>query len=123
MISVFNSYSFIRIHPGKIGVKTAQNSIHFVANRKKCSVFNGYSDFEFQTKILFCLILYAKAAISPNVYPVMYSLDDDAVAPCRAVPHDAMPMPLPMPLDNDVSLPLAAGRTAQCNPPPWGVLA
>ena len=29
-----------------------------------------------------------------------------------------MPMPLSMPLDDDVSPPLAAGRTAQCIPPP-----
>ena len=39
-----------------------------------------------------------------------------------AVPRDAMPMPVPVPPDDDVSLPLAAGRMAQCNPP-LGVLA
>ena len=117
MISVCNSYSFTAYSIGKIGVKTTQNSIHFAVNRKKCSVFNGYSDFGFQTKILFCLILYAKAAIVPYVYPVVHSLDDDAAAcatclcalrPCRCT------MMCPCRRANT-----QAGR---CNPPP-GVLA
>ena len=81
-----HSYSFTAYSIGKIGVKTTQNSIHFAVNRKKCSVFNGYSNFAFQTKIIFCLILYVKAAIAPHVYPVVYPLDDDAAAACRCAP-------------------------------------
>ena len=114
---LFNPYSFTAYSIGKIGVKTAQNSIHFALITQKCSNTNGYSNFGFQTKILFCLILYAKAAIAPNVYPVVYSLDDAAAAcatclcalrPCRCT------MMCPCRRANT-----QAGR---CNPPP-GVLA
>ena len=115
MISVCNSYSFTAHPIVQTGVKTAQNSIHFALITQKCSNTNGYSNFGFQTKILFCLILYVKAAIAPNVYPVMYSLDDDAAAcatclcalrPCRCT------MMCPCRRANT--------RAGRCNPPPGG---
>ena len=84
MIPVFNPYSFTAYSIGQIGAKTAQNSIHFVLITQKCSNTNGYSDFGFQTKILFCLILYVKVAIAPNDYPVVYSFTAaDTGALCR----------------------------------------
>ena len=119
-----HSYSFAAYSIGKIGVKTAQNSIHFAVNRKKCSNTNGYSDFGFQTKILFCLICYVKAAIAPHVYPVVYSLAMALAFPCLCCVPCACAMcamcALSMPLDDDVSPPLAAGMVVWCASPPGG---
>ena len=98
--------------------KTAQNSIHFAVNRKKCSVFNGYSYFGFQTKILFCLILYAKAAIVPYDYPVVYAFtaaDTGALCGCCVPCACACAA-----LDDDVSFPPRKHAGGHARAPPGG---
>ena len=100
----------------QIGVKTTQNSIHFTVNRKKCSVFNGYSDFGFQTKILFCLIRYAKVAIALHVYPVyIHSLPMRWCSCVAAVCHVHVPVPRWMMM---CPCRRADTQAGMCNPPP-----
>ena len=92
---------------------------------QKCSNTNGYSDFGFQAKTIFCLICYVKAAIALYDYSIAYSLLRLALVLLpgwRAASIASMPVPLSVPLDDDVSFPLATGSTAGAYPP-LGVLA